>query len=93
MPRAQLTPNIAMQPYISIVSIKIGNEPAVRNDMIFMATIPTVTPNDRTLVGKTSTVHMNDSDRMPIPETRITNAKLVTGTQFNIDKSNPSESQ
>lgn len=63
------------------------------NEMAFIATIPTVSPNERTFVGSTSTVQMNDSDRIPMPEMKMTNAKLVTGTHVSIDKSYPSESQ
>lgn len=76
-----------------MISTKIGNDNDVKNEKMFITTIPSVTPNDRTLVGSTSTVQMNESDKIPNPETRITNAKQVTGIQLNIVKSNPSEWQ
>lgn len=93
MPNAQVAAKISMQPCKSMISIKIGNAITMPNADKHMKLVAIVRPNDRTFDGKISTKQINDKGIMPTDEIKMTNPKLVTGTQVNIGMSNPMESQ
>lgn len=89
MPSAQLTANIDKQLSNPIDSNKMGKLFDIINANTLMATLPNVTPNERTFTGKHSTKQISVSGTMPMEAINMMNDMQITGVQWNIDVSTP----
>lgn len=72
-----------------IISDTIGYILVTTNPIAFRRTLPNVRPNERSLIGKHSTVQIVVSGTMPMDEMKMMKHMQMMGVQWSIDTSMP----
>lgn len=85
----QLTPKMMQQLLRPIVSDMIGYVLVTKNPTTFKSTLANVRPNERSLIGKHSTVQMPVSGTIPMAEINMMNDMQMIGVQWSMDTSMP----